>query len=129
MNPNRSSPSPQLTGHSRLMENNKTLRRLIQMRNPYVDPLNTLQIEILRRLGRGGGENRYHLFDSSNCCHCNGRLCLRYLLPSNQCLLEEMIFIFACVFPRRRQDPTSQPLRDALLITINGIAAGMRNTG
>jgi len=67
-----------LTGHSRLMENNKTLRRLIQMRNPYVDPLNTLQIEILRRL---------------------------------------------------RQDPTSQPLRDALLITINGIAAGMRNTG
>ena len=68
----------QVSGNSRLMENNKTLRSLINMRDPHIDPINTIQIEILRRL---------------------------------------------------RADPDSVPLRDALLITINGIAAGMRNTG
>jgi phosphoenolpyruvate carboxylase len=33
------------------------------------------------------------------------------------------------VLRRLRQDPTNQKLRDALLVSINGIAAGMRNTG
>jgi phosphoenolpyruvate carboxylase len=68
----------QVTGHHKLCENNSTLRRLIEMRTPYIDPINILQIEVLRRL---------------------------------------------------RKDPDNQALRDALLITINGIAAGMRNTG
>lgn len=67
-----------VTEHGRLCENNPTLRRLIEMRNPYIDPINVLQIEILRRL---------------------------------------------------RSDPNQAKLRGALLITINGIAAGMRNTG
>ena len=64
--------------HQRMSENNKTLRRLIDTRRPYLDPINFLQVEILRRL---------------------------------------------------RMDSNNQALRDALLITINGIAAGMRNTG
>lgn len=63
-----------ITGHARLGDNNPTLRYLIAMRNPHVDPLNVMQVEILRRL---------------------------------------------------RLDDTNQSLRDALLITINGIAAGM----
>jgi phosphoenolpyruvate carboxylase len=63
-----------ITGHARLGDNNPTLRHLIAMRNPHVDPLNVMQVEILRRL---------------------------------------------------RLDDTNQSLRDALLITINGIAAGM----
>ena len=67
-----------VTEHARLCENNPTLRRLIEMRNPYIDPINILQIEILRRL---------------------------------------------------RSDPNQSKLRGALLITINGIAAGLRNTG
>eukprot|EP00249_Psilotum_nudum_P025001 c29345_g1_i1 orf=511-3756(-) len=67
-----------ITGHQKLSENNKTLKRLIESRLPYLNPLNMLQIEILRRL---------------------------------------------------RQDVNNPKLRDALLITINGIAAGMRNTG
>jgi phosphoenolpyruvate carboxylase len=33
------------------------------------------------------------------------------------------------VLRRARADPKNQRLREALLITINGIAAGMRNTG
>ena len=68
----------QLTGHHRLNQNNEMLRHLIDMRNPYIDPVNVLQVEILKRL---------------------------------------------------RNDPEDQGLRDALLVTINGIASGMRNTG
>jgi phosphoenolpyruvate carboxylase len=66
-----------VTGHTRLLENNPTLRRSIDVRNPYVDPINVVQAEILRRL-RAAGD--------------------------------------AC-------------LRDAFVVTVNGIAAGMRNTG
>lgn len=67
-----------VTGHSKLGEHNHTLQRLVTMRNPGLDPLNVMQVEILRRL---------------------------------------------------REDMENQRLRDALLLTINGIAAGMRNTG
>lgn len=66
------------SGHEKLSENNRRLRRLIENRLPYLNPINMLQVEILRRL---------------------------------------------------RSDEDNHKLRDALLITINGIAAGMRNTG
>jgi phosphoenolpyruvate carboxylase len=33
------------------------------------------------------------------------------------------------ILRRLRQDASNPKLRDALFITINGIAAGMRNTG
>ena len=68
----------EVLGSEELLQDNPTLRRSIAVRNPYVDPLNVLQAEFLRRL-RGGDE-----------------------------------------------DPL---LRDAFLITVNGIAAGLRNTG
>lgn len=67
-----------ITGHEKLSENNKSLRKLIESRLPYLNPMNMLQVEILKRL---------------------------------------------------RRDDDNNKLRDALLITINGIAAGMRNTG
>ncbi|MEW6737701.1 MAG: phosphoenolpyruvate carboxylase [Acidobacteriota bacterium] len=67
-----------LTGHQVLLETNQVLRRSIQVRNPYVDPINLVQVELLRRL-------------------------------------------------RAQPDDTTLPA--ALLVTINGIAAGMRNTG
>ena len=66
-----------VTGHERLLENNRALRRSIDVRNPYVDPINVVQAEILRRL---------------------------------------------------RQSP-DDALREAFIVTVNGIAAGMRNTG
>ena len=65
-----------VTGHSRLLESNRVLRRSIDVRNPYVDPINLVQAEVLRRY-RAGDES----------------------------------------------------LRDAFVVTVNGIAAGMRNTG
>jgi phosphoenolpyruvate carboxylase len=34
----------QVTGHQRLLETNPGLRRLIEMRNPYIDPINILQV-------------------------------------------------------------------------------------
>jgi phosphoenolpyruvate carboxylase len=66
-----------VTGHTHLVESNPVLRRSIDVRNPYVDPLNLVQVELLCRL-------------------------------------------------RHSDDPR---VRAALMVTINGIAAGMRNTG
>ena len=66
-----------VTGHQGLIQANPVLRRSIDVRNPYVDPINLLQVELLRRL---------------------------------------------------RHQPDDR-LRAALQVTINGIAAGMRNTG
>jgi phosphoenolpyruvate carboxylase len=68
----------QVTGHRELVDTNRVLRRSIDTRNPYVDPINLVQIELLNRL---------------------------------------------------RQSPESEELRRAFVITVNGIAAGMRNTG
>ncbi|PWZ31136.1 Phosphoenolpyruvate carboxylase 4 [Zea mays] len=67
-----------VSGHSKLTAHNRSLRRLIESRLAYLNPINMLQVEVLRRL---------------------------------------------------RRDDDNRRLRDALLITINGIAAGMRNTG
>jgi phosphoenolpyruvate carboxylase len=66
----------QITGHARLLDGNPTLQRSISLRNPYVDPMSFLQVELLRRKRSGDG---------------------------------------GCERP--------------LLLTLNGIAAGMRNTG
>jgi phosphoenolpyruvate carboxylase len=66
-----------VTGHAEPLESNPVLRRSIDVRNPYVDPINLVQIELLRR-------------------------------------------------SRAHQDDR---VRDALRVTINGVAAGMRNTG
>jgi phosphoenolpyruvate carboxylase len=68
-----------LTGHRELVETNPVLRRSIDVRNPYVDPINLTQVEIVRRLRAGAGDD--------------------------------------------------EVLRHAFLVTVNGIAAGMRNTG
>jgi phosphoenolpyruvate carboxylase len=77
----------QITGHKDLLDDNPVLRRSIDVRNPYVDPINLLQVELLRRL-----RSR----------------------PSAAGV---------------EDDPQTMRLRRALLVTINGIAAGMRNTG
>jgi len=45
-----------ITAQSRLLENNPPLARSISLRNPYVDPLSLIQIELLRRK-RGGDDS------------------------------------------------------------------------
>ncbi|HEV2836760.1 MAG TPA: phosphoenolpyruvate carboxylase, partial [Pyrinomonadaceae bacterium] len=67
-----------LTGQTTLLEKNPVLARSIRLRNPYVDPLSLIQVELLQRKRRGE--------DNDN-------------------------------------------LNYALAATINGIAAGLRNTG
>jgi len=67
-----------LTGQSTLLEKNPVLARSIRLRNPYVDPLSLIQVELLRR---------------------------------------------------KRSGQESDELNYALAATINGIAAGLRNTG
>ena len=67
----------EVTGHTELLESTPVIRRSIDVRNPYVDPINLVQVELLRRV-------------------------------------------------RAADDPAA---RDALMVTINGIAAGMRNAG
>ncbi|MBM2850785.1 MAG: Phosphoenolpyruvate carboxylase, partial [Anaerolineales bacterium] len=72
-----------VTGHDELMDADPVIQRSIQLRNPYVDPLNYIQIEVLRRLRA---------------------------LPDPE-------------------GPEAERLREVIVLTINGVAAGLRNTG
>jgi phosphoenolpyruvate carboxylase len=47
-----------ITGHSEFLADNPTLARSIRNRFPYLDPLNHLQIELLRRYRAGDTEER-----------------------------------------------------------------------
>jgi phosphoenolpyruvate carboxylase len=67
-----------VTGQKRLLDRSPVLKRSIERRNPYVDPLSFIQVELLRRT---------------------------------------------------RRDGASEDLVRAMLLTINGIAGGLRNTG
>jgi phosphoenolpyruvate carboxylase len=72
-----------VTGQKELLEKNVVLARSIRLRNPYVDPMSLIQVELLRRK-RAGGQG-----DTA------GKEALDY----------------------------------AIAATINGISAGLRNTG
>lgn len=74
-----------ITGQSALLADQPIVLNAIQRRNPYVDPLNYLQVEMLRRL--------------------------RALPEAAQA------------------GPEAAALREVVVLTINGIAAGLRNTG
>ena len=67
-----------VTGQKVLLETNPVLSRSIRVRNPYVDPMSLIQVELLRR---------------------------------------------------KRAGDTSDSLQRAIAATINGISAGLRNTG
>ncbi|MEO6829592.1 MAG: phosphoenolpyruvate carboxylase, partial [Acidobacteriaceae bacterium] len=67
-----------VTGQSILLETNPVISRSIRLRNPYVDPMSLIQVELLRR---------------------------------------------------KRAGDTSESLQRAIAATINGISAGLRNTG
>ena len=42
-----------ITGQQALLEKEPVLQRSVALRNPYIDPLNYLQVEMLRRLRAG----------------------------------------------------------------------------
>jgi phosphoenolpyruvate carboxylase len=52
------------TGVSRLLERQPMVRRSIDLRNPYVDPMNALQVELLHRYRGGDEEARLPLLRS-----------------------------------------------------------------
>jgi phosphoenolpyruvate carboxylase len=72
-----------ITGHEELVDSDPMIQRSIKLREPYVDPLNYIQVEMLRRLRS---------------------------LPETDTEL-------------------SDQLREAIGVTINGIASALRNTG
>jgi phosphoenolpyruvate carboxylase len=43
-----------LSGQSELLEESRTLRRSIRLRNPYVDPMSFLQVDLLERWRKAG---------------------------------------------------------------------------
>ncbi|MEJ2513805.1 MAG: phosphoenolpyruvate carboxylase [Gammaproteobacteria bacterium] len=67
------------TGEEELLANDPTLRRTVRLRNPYVDPMSLLQVDLLRRWREG--------------------------------------------------DRRDEELFRALLLSVNGIAHGLQNTG
>jgi len=72
-----------ISKHNSLLQLEPVTQQAIQVRNPYVDPLNYLQVETLRRLR----------------------------------LIED------------QDGAEAKSLREVMALTINGIAAGLRNTG
>ena len=72
-----------VTEQNELLDNAKTLKRTIRRRNPYVDPLNFIQVSLLRRLRA---------------------------LPD-------------------QTGSEAQQILQAIFLTINGIAEGLKNTG
>jgi phosphoenolpyruvate carboxylase len=48
----------EVTGQSALLESNPLLARSIRHRFPYLDPLNHLQVELLKRHRAGDGDDR-----------------------------------------------------------------------
>ncbi len=72
-----------VTGHRRLLDGDPVIQRSVALRNPYVDPLNYVQVETLRRLRA---------------------------LPD-------------------AEGPEAEDLWQVMVVTVNGIAAGLRNTG
>jgi phosphoenolpyruvate carboxylase len=72
-----------ISGHTNLLDEEPITQQAVQLRNPYVDPLNYIQVEMLRRIRA---------------------------LPD-------------------QEGEEAQSIREVIGITINGIAAGLRNTG
>jgi phosphoenolpyruvate carboxylase len=46
-----------VTGQKQILGQEPVLLKSVQLRNPYIDPLNYLQVEMLRRVREGGGRN------------------------------------------------------------------------
>jgi phosphoenolpyruvate carboxylase len=72
----------QITGEADRLQSNPALARSIEHRFPYLDPLNHLQVELMRRYRQ-----------------------------------------------RREGDPSNERMQRGIHLSINGIAAGLRNTG
>jgi phosphoenolpyruvate carboxylase len=72
-----------ISGHANLLDEEPVTKNAVQLRNPYVDPLNYIQVEMLRRI---------------------------------RALADQ-------------EGEEAQAIREVIGITINGIAAGLRNTG
>lgn len=72
-----------ISGHQDLMDSDPLVQRSVKLRQPYVDPLNYIQVEMLHRLR----------------------------------LISDL------------EGPAAQSLREVIVVTINGIAAALRNTG
>lgn len=94
-----------ISGHSLLQENNPVLLKSLAARNPYVDCLNILQVELLSRL-------RAHDNDDNGDGGTGAK--------------EDGVVIMNEGDMRREDE---ELLQDALLMTLNGIANGMRNSG
>ena len=69
-----------LTGQHDLLDDSPWLQRSIRVRNPYIDPMNYVQVALLRRLRGSPGADE-------------------------------------------------EEIHDAVRLSVNGIAAGLRNTG
>ncbi|MEO7717806.1 MAG: phosphoenolpyruvate carboxylase [Capsulimonas sp.] len=82
-----------IMGGGALLDNSPVLQKSIRLRNPYVDPLSYLQVELLRRLRE---------------------------VPAEDGATQEG----ADAIRGQRRD-----LRAAVLLSINGVAAGLKNTG
>jgi phosphoenolpyruvate carboxylase len=61
-----------ITGNDRLLGHNPTIRRLIDVRNPYTDVCNALQIELMRRWQNADDDDEREVLESALLFSLNG---------------------------------------------------------
>ncbi|HSP59602.1 MAG TPA: phosphoenolpyruvate carboxylase [Ornithinimicrobium sp.] len=94
-----------LTGEDDLLDDQPVLKRTLAVRDNYLDPISYLQVELLRRLREGTSGEEAPGKESSG----EGT-------STEQAAGED-------------DDTQTQQLQRVLLATVNGVAAGLRNTG
>jgi phosphoenolpyruvate carboxylase len=99
-----------ITGQRALLESTPVLRRSIRLRNPYVDPLSFLQVALLRRVRAAARPDRPPLAHHG---------------PSSPVGSE----LVEGPEPVEAPAPDEGSLQRLLALSINGIAAGLQNTG
>ena len=101
-----------LTG-KQLLHDLPVLRRTLKIRSPYLDTINVMQVELLARLRAAIQTTETSSVAQTNSTETDSTVAQTHL-PGKGALSEPV---------------TPQELQRTLLLTVNSIAAGLRNTG